>query len=160
MAGGSVNQQMSIPAGFELLDTNSPFNQKVGPYYCRMRGDAFVLGMEVAAKHCNSGGRIHGGMISALADVAIGHNIGLARVRELEQAPEPEGRKFATGVAGAPIATVSMSLDFVGTARVGDWVEVQVDVQRTGKSLAFANAYVICGKHRIARVSAVFKILR
>ena len=146
----------NIPDGYVPLITASPFNTNVGPYYCQELDDQFLLGLEVLDHHCNSAGRLHGGMICALADVAVGHNVGLALARELD--PERANAQ-AGGAPKAPITTVSMSTDFVGGASLGDWVEVRTDVQRTGKTLAFANAYVFCGEERIARVSAVFRIL-
>ena len=52
-----------------------------------------------------------------------------------------------------------MSTDFAGTARIGDWIEAHVDVQRVGKQMAFANAYLVCDGQRIARISGVYKII-
>ena len=86
-----------------------------------------------------------------MADIAIGHNIGLALA-----GADPDAVK---GAPKAPITTVSLNTDFVGTARFGEWVETRVDVQKTGRTLGFANAYVFRGEERIARVSAVFRIL-
>ena len=141
------------PAGFELFETTSPFNLHLGPYYARVVDRVVTLGLRVAAHHCNRSGRLHGGMISTLADIAIGNNIGLAlsfdedfRDKKADDRPS--------------IATVSMSTDFTGTAKEGEWVEVNVDLQNVGKTLAFGNAYLLCNDLRIARVSAVFRIFR
>ena len=130
-----------IPEGFEPLQTASPFNQLLGPYYCALRADEFVLGLRIAEKHCNSAGRLHGGVVCAIADVAIGHNIGFelgrraearkASERGHETTAELKSESFA-GAPRAPITTVSLSSDFVGGARLGDWVEVRTDVQRAG----------------------------
>jgi acyl-coenzyme A thioesterase 13 len=54
------------------------------------------------------------------------------------------------------LTTVNISADFAGYARVGDWLEAQVDIQRIGRRLIFANAYLVIGSERIARVSAIF----
>ena len=141
-----------VPAGFAPLDTDSPFNTLVGPYYTAARDGGLVLGLRVEQKHCNSRGRLHGSMVCAMADIAIGHNVGLALA-----GANPEA---VHGAPKAPIATVSLNTDFVSTAHVGDWVETRVDVQKGGRSLAFANAYLFCGDERIARTSAVFKIFQ
>ncbi len=149
-----------IPGDFVPLDTASPFNRHVGPYHCCMVDKRFVLGLLIEEKHCNSAGRLHGGMMSAIADIAIGHNVGLTLAANA--AADQGGGDFEIsdlrGAPKAPIATVSMSSDFVGTAGIGDWVEVHVDVQKAGQSLAFANAYIIKDTQRIARISAVFKV--
>jgi|TARA_B100000315_G_scaffold248828_1_gene279163 acyl-coenzyme A thioesterase PaaI-like protein len=94
-------------------------------------------------------------MVYSMADIAIGHNVGLALADAAGGAPRKSGR----GVPRAPITTVSLGTDFVGTARPGDWVETRVGVQKAGHTLAFANAYLVCGEQRIARASAVFRIL-
>jgi len=141
-----------VPDGFEPLNTVSPYNTLVGPFYQRVDGDKFVGGLLIEPKHCNTAGRLHGGMVGSIADVTIGHNIGLALVAQA-------GGNLATDAPGARMATVSLSTDFSGSAREGDWLEVHVDVQKVGGSLAFANAYLSVGEERIARVSAVFKLL-
>jgi len=38
----------------------------------------------------------------------------------------------------------------------GDWLEAHVDLQKIGRRLVFANAYLVVGSERNARVSAVF----
>jgi acyl-coenzyme A thioesterase 13 len=52
--------------------------------------------------------------------------------------------------------TVSMSADFIGSAGVGDWLEAHVEMSQLGGRLAFANAYLMVGEKRVARVSGVF----
>lgn len=54
--------------------------------------------------------------------------------------------------------TANLSLDFAGTAKIGDWLQTQVDVQRQGSRLAFANCYISVGDQRIVRASAVFLV--
>lgn len=110
------------------------------------------MGLLIRDHHCNSAGRLHGSMVCAISDVALGHNIGLAL------AGNGAYENIKPEMQGAPIHTISMSTDFVGTARLGEWVEVHVDVQRAGRSIAFANAYLFCNSERIARTSAVFKV--
>jgi len=52
--------------------------------------------------------------------------------------------------------TADLSLDFAGSAKLGDWIEATVDIQKIGARLAFANAYLAVGEARIVRASAVF----
>ena len=143
-----------IPEGFEPLATESPFNLNVGPLYCRRTDHGFVFGILVEEKHCNRSGKLHGAMVGAIADIALGHNVGLV----LAEQGVFDG-VTSSGAPGAPIATVNMNTDYAGTASVGDWVEVRVDVQRTGRTLAFANAYLHSGAERIARTSAIFRVM-
>ncbi len=56
----------------------------------------------------------------------------------------------------AALATATMSADFVGSAKVGDWVEAHVDVHKVGSRLAFANAFLVVNGERLVRANAVF----
>jgi acyl-coenzyme A thioesterase 13 len=51
---------------------------------------------------------------------------------------------------------VNITGDFTGPAQVGDWLLAEVDIQKIGRRLVFANAYLVVGEERIARVSAIF----
>ena len=128
------------PAGFAPLFRTSPVLELIGPIYSRGRGADLVLGLLVEAKHCNARGTAHGGILAMLADVAIG---------------------YATAYASEPPAawvTVNLSLDYAGTARVGDWLEATVDVHKRGSRLAFANGFIHCDGERIVRASAIFMV--
>ena len=144
----------NIPRGFEPIETTSPFILNVGPLYRKTTENQIFLGLLIEEQHCNSRGRLHGAMVCAVADIALGQNVGRL-FAEYGAFEDSEGALLP----GVGMATVSMSTDFAGTARVGDWVEAHVDVQRTGKRMAFANAYLVRGEERIARVSGVYQII-
>jgi uncharacterized protein (TIGR00369 family) len=129
-----------IPEGFEPVGQlrTSPFLEHVGPFFVRRREKEVVLGLMVGAAHLNARGMVHGGVLTTMADVALGYQLAF-----LEEPP-------------ARLTTVSMSIDFVGGARLGDWVEAHTEVVRLGTRMAFANAYLMAGATRIARVSGVF----
>jgi len=129
---------MSIPPGFEPLQRNSPFNTLVGPLYTKGEGEARTIGLLAAEKHCNSRGMVHGGLLATLADLALGYTIAY-----LSHQPRSA-------------VTATLTIDFVGSAKAGDWLEVRTDVQKSGGRLTFANCYVHVGDVRIARASAVF----
>jgi acyl-coenzyme A thioesterase 13 len=134
-----------IPEGFRRVQRPrpNPFNDRVGPFYERRRGDQVSLGLRIEARHTNSRGICHGGLLATLADLALGYSA-LA-------VGGPDGNKRS-------FVTVSLSLDFSGSARVGDWVESEVAVQKTGARLAFANGYLVANGVRIVRASAIFAL--
>ncbi len=140
-----------VPPNFTAYETGSPFIQHIGPLYASQDERGFVLGLLVAKHHCNTAGRLHGAMICAVADIALGRNIGWDIYSRRSSA-----EKETIDQHGVSMVTTNLSADFVGTARVGPWVETEVDVQRTGKTLGFANAYLVAGEERIARASGVF----
>lgn len=130
-----------IPAGFTPLFRSSPFLDLLGPIYNQRTDSGLVIGLRAEEKHCNARGLVHGGVLSSLADVALGYNSAFAQ--------EPP----------TPIVTSSLSIDYAGTAKLGDWISIETDVQKVGKSLAFANCYFVVESARIARASAVFSVI-
>ena len=131
---------MDVPEGFRPLFRTSPVLELIGPLYCRGEGTGLIVGLRVEAKHCNARGTIHGGILATLADVALGYTMAFA-------SDPPLG-----------LVTANLTLDFAGTAKIGDWIETHVDVQRLGSRLAFANCYIAVGEERIVRASAVFLV--
>ena len=131
---------MSAPEGFKPLFRTSPAIDLIGPVYSKGEGADLVLGLRVEKKHCNMRGGLHGGIVATLADIALGYTIAFST-----QPP--------TG-----LITTNLSLDFAGTAKLGDWLEARVDVQKKGSRLAFANCYLSVGETRIVRASAVFLV--
>ena len=131
---------MDIPQGFEPLFRTSPVLDLIGPIHGRGKGADLVIGLRVEAKHCNARGTIHGGILATLADVAIGYALATS-----------------TDPPTAAI-TANLSLDYAGTAKIGDWVESRVDLHKRGTRLAFGNCYLCVGEERIARASAVFLV--
>ena len=134
---------MQIPEGYRPTERQSPFWELTGPFYEKVAEDGSrYIGVRVEAKHGNMRGIAHGGLIATLADIALGYNISCALGWEV------------------PIATVNLTTDYAGAARVGDWLEARVDIQHIGRSIMFANAYIYVGERRIARASGVFSRIK
>lgn len=130
-----------IPAGFKPLPSASPFNELVGPLH-EKRGEGSVsLGLRVERKHSNSRGICHGGVLATLADLALGYCL-VAKM----------------GGARGGFVTAHLDLDYAGAAAIGDWIHSQVEVQRVGTRLAFANGYLCVGENRILRMSGIFAL--
>ena len=128
----------AIPEGWREIARLSPFNALVGPLYERGAGENLSLGLRIETKHTNSRGICHGGVLATFADLALGYAM------------------EARGEIASRFVTVNLSLDYAGAAKVGDWIESVVEVQRIGARLAFANCYLLSAGERIVRASAVF----
>ena len=135
-----------MPAGYQPHTRKSPLTDPWEPLFARETADTTQLALEIRDAHCNSRGFAHGGLISALADNAMG----LSAVRHARNTP---------GAGNASALTVSLTLDFIDTARVGDWVEFQPMLLKVGRTLAFVDCRVVCGARLIARGSASFRML-
>ena len=56
------------------------------------------------------------------------------------------------------LLTTSITYDFIGVARLGQWIEAQTDFKRVGREIAFANCYIRSEGKKIGRASGVFKV--
>ena len=128
------------PVGFEPLFRTSPYLDLLGPIYSARGETGLVLGLWAVEKHCNARDVVHGGVFSSIADVALGYSAAFAT-------NEPK-----------PLVTVNLTLDYAGSAKRGDWIEIRTDVQRVGSRMAYANGYFVVGEKRIVRASAVFTV--
>lgn len=132
-----------IPDGFAPLETGG-FFKTLGPWYGRSMDDAFVSGLLIEERHCNLFGQIHGGMLATMADMTLCRGIFAKRHH---------------GEAGFPnISTLSLTVDYVGSARVGEWIEGQVNVLKSEGLITFAYCDIRCGKRQIAHASGVFRL--
>lgn len=130
-----------VPDGFEPLSRSSPFIDLVGPLFASRSDEGLLIGFLAEQKHCNTSGFVHGGCLSTVADIALGYNAA------------------GFGAEETPMVTASITIDFAGSARAGDWVVYKTDVQKVGKKVAFANCYVHVGDKRIARASGLFSVV-
>jgi uncharacterized protein (TIGR00369 family) len=126
------------PDGFAPLFRNSPYTDAIGPLYYRKEGRDLVIAIRALAKHANARGLVHGGLLMTIADIALGYSMAFC-----EDPP-------------VSLITASITADFAGSAKVGDWIEAHVDVQKIGTRLAFANAYLFVDGQRILRASGVY----
>ncbi|GAA6132133.1 PaaI family thioesterase [Halopseudomonas sabulinigri] len=131
-----------IPVGYQLHDRRSGLTDPWQPIYQRPHKDGLSLGLRAGQAHVNSREFVHGGLISALADNAMGLSCA-ARL------PDIQG-----------LVTVSMTLDYLGVARQGQWLEVRAEVLRAGGSLCYAAARIYADEQLCASASAVFKVAR
>jgi uncharacterized protein (TIGR00369 family) len=129
----------NAPRGFRPIPRLSPFNALVGPLYERRQpGKELSVGLRLEKKHTNSRGVCHGGVLATLADLALGYAM------------------HAKTDGKAAFVTAHLAVDYAGAAKMGDWVESVVEIQRLGSRLAFANCYLVAGERRIVRASAIF----
>jgi len=122
--------------GWERVQGHN-FGELVGPIW--RRGDA-LFGFIAGDKHRNHIGIVHGGMLMTFADQAMGMT----------------GRR-STGEK--PHATIELNMQFVGTVKVGDFVEAHCDVVRQTRSILFVASKLKVGSRIVATGSGIWKIL-
>jgi acyl-coenzyme A thioesterase PaaI-like protein len=126
-----------IPEGFERQTRRSPLTDPWEPIYSKQTPDAIILGLRLAQPHTNARGFVHGGLIAALTDKAMGHSC---------------GHKMRGAYS---LVTVSMSIDFISGAQVGQWLTVE-----TGSTLCFAQCFVKADGVAIARANGTFRVVK
>ncbi|HET7793788.1 MAG TPA: PaaI family thioesterase [Rhizobacter sp.] len=135
-----------MPAGYQRHTRRSPLTDPWEPLFAREAGEAVQLALVVRDAHCNSRGFAHGGLISSLADNAMGLSVGHVARAQL-------GNDKASAV------TVALALDFIDSAKVGECLEFHPQVLKVGRTLAFVDCRVVCGERLVARANASFRLL-
>jgi acyl-coenzyme A thioesterase 13 len=135
-----MGQTEEPPPGFEAYAQPSSFTDRIGPLFQRRTDAEIVFGVRITEHHCNRRGMAHGGLVVALADIALG--------------------KTAEWLSQPPVSlvTASLTVDFYGAARRGDWLEAKTDVTRVGHQVAFGNCYLRVGDKIVARASGVLNV--
>jgi acyl-coenzyme A thioesterase PaaI-like protein len=85
----------------------------------------------------------HGGFITAMADNAMGLSCGMKR-----------------DAGDTRLITVSLGVDFIASARLGQWLAFETDVIKLGGNLCFAQCFVTADGARIARANGTFSVLK
>lgn len=130
-----------IPEGFERHFRQSPLTDPWEPLYSKRTDKAVIIGLRLAKPHTNARGMIHGGLIAALADSAMGHSCGHVMM------------------GSSSLVTIGLAVDFVGTARVRQWLAVEPEVIKTGGTICFAQSFIKADGVVIARANATFRVV-
>ena len=131
-----------IPDGFEPQPRRSPLTDPWEPIYWKQTPDAIILGLWLAHPHTNARGFAHGGLIAALTDKAMEHSCG-----------------HKMGGAHS-LVTVSMAIDFISSAQIGQWLTVETDVIKTGSTICFAQCFVKADGVLNARANGTFRVVK
>jgi uncharacterized protein (TIGR00369 family) len=130
-----------IPAGFEPHFRKSPFTDPWEPLYSKKTDKSVTMGLRLAKAHTNARGLVHGGLIASLADNSMGYSCAQAT-------------NWTTS-----FVTVSLSVDYVGSAKIGQWLAAECEVIRTGSTLCFAQSLIKADDAVIARANATFRVV-
>jgi len=122
-------------SSFAPIDDPGPFLEHVGP----VLADGDAVGLRIEPHHLNSSGAAQGGLLATLVDFALGRAI--------------------RGSADSRAVTVSLTTDYLGAAKQGDFVEARTEVEHLGGTLAFADCSLTVEGREIVRGRAVFAVL-
>ena len=132
------------PVGFVSFTRESPLLAPCRPLYSREQQDRLVIGVFVAQPHCNSRGTVHGGLFAALADQAMGMSSAI--------------KLRAAGLQVEALWTTSLTVDYLGSAGPGQWVEFDTVFSQAGRTACHAEADISADGVTVARARASFRI--
>ncbi len=96
----------SVPEGFAPHFRKSGLTDPWEPLHSKRADGAVIIGWRAAAVHANSRGFVHGGLITALADNAMGLSCG-------------ETLRARTCQPEFSLVTIILSVDFIASAKIG-----------------------------------------
>jgi acyl-coenzyme A thioesterase PaaI-like protein len=131
------------PNGFEPWTRGgSPVTAPWEPIYTRESGACVEVGTFIRPPLCNSRGLLHGGVIAALCDVAMGYTLGsVLRAR---------------GTDVLSLLTTHLSVDYIGKAERG-WLTITPNIIQAGRSSGIVEATAVVDDEVIAHAKASFR---
>lgn len=131
-----------VPTNFKPHTRKSPLTDPWEPLYAHHTEEAVIIGLHANEHHCNARGMVHGGLISALADNAMGLSCGVAYTR--------------AGHSVSGLVTVTLHVDFLRPAAIGQWLAFETTATKTGARMATAQGRVTADGRDCAFISATF----
>lgn len=132
------------PEGFQPHPRKSPVTEPWEPLFSREHDLVLQLGAFIRPPLCNSRRLVHGGVIAALADNAMGISYVMAW-------------RAAFGEGGGAL-TASLAVDYIGAGEEGRWLLVTPRMVHAGRRSGVTDAIVTADGVVIARASATFRM--
>ncbi|GJM14030.1 MAG: thioesterase [Pseudohongiella sp.] len=119
---------------------SSPYGDFLGIEIVEAAAGKSVCRLDLEAHHMNTGGRVHGGVLTSLTDTAAG-----VAVRSIR----PEGKSSAT---------TDLSISFIRPP-LGKSIEARAEVLHAGKRLIRTEISVFSEDKLVAKTNATFMIV-
>ena len=136
-----MTESVSLPSDYQVYEYDDPFEDHVGPLGYKVVDGMITFAFLADARHRNTAGTVHGGMLMTFADFA------LCLTATWDQ-------------PGEKCVTVSCNSEFVAPGRPGDLIEASGEVVRRTKSLTFVRGQVYADDRILLNYSAIVKRIR
>lgn len=133
----SAPVEFEVPEGFQLMSWRRGFVRQIGPVYRKLENGASIMGFRVEEQHTNGMSNAHGGMLMSFADMAWGQIVSIE--------------------TSSYWVTVRLTLDFLSSARLDDWVEGAGEVVSTADGLFVVRGRIWCGDRTLVTGTGIFK---
>lgn len=130
---------MSIPPGFKRIENVTGFAEANGPWFEKIEDGRLIRGFLPGPQHANALGIVHGGMLAAFLDSAMG----TAVFREIQRRA----------------VTLTLTLDYLGPARLGDWLQAEGRVVGHDEHVAQVRGRLYGPRHEVLAGLGAFALL-
>ena len=134
-----MNIPAKIPEGFRELTEATGFAQANGPWFEKIEKGRVIRGFLPGPQHVNGLGIVHGGMLAAFLDSAMGTAV------------------FHTLDRRA--VTLRLSLDYLGPGRLGDWLQAEGEVVGHDEQVAQVRGRLYSRRHEVLSGLGAFALL-
>ena len=130
---------MPPPPGFRELTNLTGFAAANGPWFERVEKDRVIRCFRPGPQHGNALGIVHGGMLAAFLDSAMGTAIWHALERRA--------------------VTLRLSIDYLGPGRIGDWLMAEGQVVNHDEHVVQVKGRLYGPRHDVLAGLGVFSLL-
>ena len=131
--------RVSIPEGFRELTEALGFARANGPWFEKIENGRVMRGFLPGTQHANALGIVHGGMLAAFLDSAMGRAVWHTLRRRS--------------------VTLRLSVDYLGPARVGDWLQAEGEVVGHDEHVAQVRGRLYGRRHEVLAGLGSFTLL-
>jgi uncharacterized protein (TIGR00369 family) len=130
---------VTIPPGFRRLTEAAGFAAVNGPWFEKIEGRRAIRGFRPGPQHANALGIVHGGMLAAFLDSAMGSAVFHALERRA--------------------VTLKLSIDYLAPGRVGDWLQAEAVVIAHDEHMAQVRGRLYGPRHDVLAALGIFSLL-
>ena len=130
---------MPIPPGFRELTEASGFAEANGPWFERVERGRVIRCFKPGPQHANALGIVHGGMLAAFLDSAMGTAVWHTLERRA--------------------VTLRLSIDYLAPGRVGDWLMAEGEVVGHDDVMAQVRGRLYGPRHDVLAALGSFSLL-
>ena len=130
---------MSIPSGFRELREAIGFAAANGPWFEKVEGSRLIRAFRPGLQHANAHGIVHGGMLAAFLDSAMGSTVSHVLQRRS--------------------VTVRLTIDYLMPGRIGDWLQAEAEVLGHDAQVAQVRGRLYGPRHDVLAGLGTFSLL-
>lgn len=130
-----------VDLGYTLCKDLQGFSTIAGPYYEKTEQGVVTRALEITDQHLNPQGVVHGGVSLAMMDFVIYRAIGDELTHDIQ------------------FATIQLNTNFLAAVKLGDIVYGRGRIQRSTRSVIFAEGELYTEERSTMQGSGIWKVI-